>query len=67
VSWVNRRGRPPHPDILTPAEWEVLDMLRHGGTNRQIARRRRTSLDATKFHIANLLVKLDLPDRAGRA
>jgi len=39
-------------------------MLRHGGTNRQIARRRRTSLDATKFHVSNLLVKLDLLDRA---
>ena len=21
------RGRPPHPDILTPREWEVLERL----------------------------------------
>jgi catechol 2,3-dioxygenase-like lactoylglutathione lyase family enzyme/DNA-binding CsgD family transcriptional regulator len=64
MSLLSRRGRPPHPDILTPAEWEVLDLLRHGLNNRRIARLRRTSLDATKFHVANLLLKLDLPDRA---
>jgi catechol 2,3-dioxygenase-like lactoylglutathione lyase family enzyme len=42
----------------------VLNLVRHGMTNRQIARFRQTSLDATKFHIANLLIKLDAPDRA---
>ncbi len=61
---VSRRGRPPHPDVLTPAEWEVLNLVRHGMGNRKIAHLRRTSLDATKFHIANLLIKLDAPDRA---
>ncbi len=57
------RGRPPHPDLLTPAEWEVLNAARHGMSNSLIARKRKTSLDATKFHIANILDKLDLPDR----
>ena len=61
---VSRRGRPPHPDILTPAEWDVLNLVRHGMGNRAISRMRRTSLDAVKFHIANLLIKLDAPDRA---
>jgi catechol 2,3-dioxygenase-like lactoylglutathione lyase family enzyme/DNA-binding CsgD family transcriptional regulator len=61
---VSRRGRPPHPDILTPAEWEVLNLVRHGLGNRMIARLRNTSLDAVKFHIANLLIKLDAPDRS---
>jgi DNA-binding CsgD family transcriptional regulator/catechol 2,3-dioxygenase-like lactoylglutathione lyase family enzyme len=61
---VNRRGRPPHPDILTPAEWEVLDLVRHGRSNKSIARARKTSLDAVKFHVANLMLKLDAPDRA---
>jgi DNA-binding CsgD family transcriptional regulator/catechol 2,3-dioxygenase-like lactoylglutathione lyase family enzyme len=61
---VSRRGRPPHPDILTPAEWEVLELVRHGFSNRGIARARNTSLDAVKFHVANLLLKLDAPDRA---
>jgi DNA-binding CsgD family transcriptional regulator/catechol 2,3-dioxygenase-like lactoylglutathione lyase family enzyme len=60
---VNRRGRPPLPDVLTPAEWDVLNLVRHGRTNRAIGRLRNTSLDAVKFHIANLLLKLDAPDR----
>ena len=52
------RGRPPHPDVLTPAEWEVLDWLRHGVSRREIARRRGTSLDAVKYHLANISGKL---------
>src|SRR5438552_10857501 len=28
------RGRPPHPDILTPREWQVLALLRQGLTQR---------------------------------
>ena len=56
------RGRPPHPDVLTPAEWEVVNWLRHGVTRREIARRRRTSMDAVKFHIANITAKLGVPD-----
>ncbi|MEI6666017.1 MAG: hypothetical protein WCL53_07670 [Chloroflexota bacterium] len=46
-----RQGRPPHPDTLTPSEWSVLHMPRHGLTNAQITRARRTSVDATKFHV----------------
>ena len=59
-----RRGRPPHPDVLTPAEWRVLDAVRHGMSNRSIARGRRTSLDAVKSHLSNLRGKLGLRDRA---
>jgi DNA-binding CsgD family transcriptional regulator/catechol 2,3-dioxygenase-like lactoylglutathione lyase family enzyme len=58
-----RRGRPSYPDILTPAEWRIVNAVRHGMTNRQIARRRGISLDAVKFHVANALAKLELPDR----
>lgn len=58
------RGRPPHPDVLTPAEWEVLDWLRHGVSRREIARRRRTSLDAVKYHIANITAKLGVDGSA---
>jgi DNA-binding CsgD family transcriptional regulator/catechol 2,3-dioxygenase-like lactoylglutathione lyase family enzyme len=60
----NRRGRPRHPDILTPAEWSTVDSVRHGMSNRQIARRRGVSLDAVKFHVANALMKLGLTSRA---
>jgi DNA-binding CsgD family transcriptional regulator/catechol 2,3-dioxygenase-like lactoylglutathione lyase family enzyme len=58
------RGRPRHPDLLTPTEWRVVDAVRHGMSNRQIARRRGVSLDAVKFHVANAVAKLGLPDRA---
>ncbi|PZF81248.1 VOC family protein [Jiangella anatolica] len=57
------RGRPRYADVLTPAEWRVVDGVRHGMTNRQIADRRGTSVDAVKFHVANALAKLGLPDR----
>ena len=36
---MGKRGRRPHPDILTPREWEVLDLLRERLTNEQIAER----------------------------
>jgi len=50
--------------VLTPAEWRVVDAVRHGMTNRQIAERRGISRDAVKFHVANALDKLGLPGRA---
>lgn len=59
-----RRGRPRHPDVLTPAEWRTVDAVRHGMSNRQIAARRGVSPDAIKFHVANALAKLGLPNRA---
>jgi DNA-binding CsgD family transcriptional regulator/predicted enzyme related to lactoylglutathione lyase len=58
VSTRRGRGRPPHPDVLTPAEWEVLDWLRHGLSRRRIARQRGTSLDAVKYHLENIAGKL---------
>ena len=58
------RGRPPHADVLTPAEWRVVEAVRHGMTNPQIARRQGVSLDAVKYHMANALPKLGLSTRA---
>jgi DNA-binding CsgD family transcriptional regulator/catechol 2,3-dioxygenase-like lactoylglutathione lyase family enzyme len=57
------RGRPPHPDVLTPAEWSVVEAARHGMSNSEIARRRRVSADAVEFHLANAVGKLGLADR----
>ena len=57
-------GRPPHDDALTPAEWRVVEMLRHGMSNRVIAEKLDVSLDAVKFHVANALDKLGLENRA---
>lgn len=59
-----KRGRPRHEDILTPAEWRTIEGLRHGMTNRQIAERRGISIDAVKYHVANILQKLCLSNRA---
>jgi DNA-binding CsgD family transcriptional regulator len=57
------RGRPPHQDVLTPTEWRILHAVQHGMTNAEIARRRGTSVDAVKFHVANLLLKLGASNR----
>ena len=54
----SNRGRPPHPDLLTPAEWRVLDLVRHGLKRPEIARLRGTSVDAVKYHLANISGKL---------
>lgn len=58
------RGRPRHDDILTPAEWRIANAVRHGLGNAAIARRMDVSADAVKFHVANILAKLGLADRA---
>ena len=57
------RGRPPHPDVLTPREWEVRELLRQGLTNRQIADQLGISLDGAKYHVSEILGKLGLADR----
>ena len=58
------RGRPPYPDLLTPAEWRVVEAVRHGMSNPRIAARQGVSLDAVKYHVANALQKLDFSSRA---
>jgi DNA-binding CsgD family transcriptional regulator/catechol 2,3-dioxygenase-like lactoylglutathione lyase family enzyme len=57
------RGRPPHADLLTPAEWRTVYAVQHGMTNVEIARRRGISVNAVKFHVSNALAKLGLADR----
>jgi extradiol dioxygenase family protein/DNA-binding CsgD family transcriptional regulator len=57
------RGRPPHPDVLTPAEWLVLDMVRHGSRRAEIARRRGVTVDAVKYHLGNISGKLGVGTR----
>ena len=55
-----KRGRPPHDDQLTPAEWRVTELVRHGLTKARIADMLGVSLDAVKFHVANAIGKLGL-------
>lgn len=59
-----KRGRPPHPDVLTPAEWRVVEAVRHGMKGPDIAQQQGISPDAVKFHVANALLKLGLSSRA---
>jgi DNA-binding CsgD family transcriptional regulator len=64
---LNRRGRPPHPDILTPAEWQVLDGVRAGRTNQEIASDLGVTFHTVKYHVSNMLGKLQLEDRQALA
>ena len=57
------RGRPPHPDILTPAEWRVLEQVRVDHTNAEIAVRLGVSVTTVRYHLANIRAKLELSDR----
>ncbi len=57
------RGRPPHPDVLTPAEWRVLEHLRAGHSNPEIAVRLHVSVNTVRTHVSSMLAKLELSDR----
>ncbi len=57
------RGRPRHPDILTPREWEVLALLRSGASNAQIAERLGITERTAKFHVSEILSKLGVGSR----
>jgi DNA-binding CsgD family transcriptional regulator len=58
-----KRGRPRHPDILTPREWEVLALLREGLTNEQIAERLDTTERTARYHVSEILSKLGVSTR----
>lgn len=57
------RGRPPHDDVLTPAEWRVLHAVQHGFSNPAIAQRMGVSIDAIKYHLRNIRDKTGLTNR----
>ena len=67
------RGRPRYDDILTPREWEVLELIDAGLTNEQIADRLGISFGTAKYHVAEIISKLgverreEAPDAARRA
>ncbi len=60
---MGKMGRPRHPDILTPREWEILGLLRERLTNEQIASRLGISLDGAKYHVSEILSKLGVGTR----
>ena len=52
------------PDILSERELEVLALLVDGLTNKEIAARLVVSERTVKFHVASILAKLGVPNRA---
>lgn len=60
---MTKRGRPPHPDILTPREWEVLGLLREDLSNPQIAERLDITERGVKFHVSEIISKLGVSSR----
>ncbi len=64
-SFKKPRGRPPHQDLLTPAEWRVINLAKHGLTNQQIADNLQVSINAIKYHITNTVEKLRVIPESG--
>src|ERR1700675_2158676 len=60
---MGQRGRPRHPDLLTPREQEVLTLIRDGLTNEQIAERLSIGFETAKSHVAEILSKLGVATR----
>jgi DNA-binding CsgD family transcriptional regulator len=59
----NRRA--DEEPALTPRETEVLALLAEGASNKLIARRLGISVHTAKFHVGQLLDKLDADGRTG--
>lgn len=49
---------------LTSREWDVLDLLREGLSTEEIAKRLFVSRGTVRSHVATMLKKLNVPDRA---
>jgi photosystem II stability/assembly factor-like uncharacterized protein/DNA-binding CsgD family transcriptional regulator len=60
---MGQRGRPKHPDLLTPREHDVLALLRDNLTNEQIADRLGISFETAKHHVGEILSKLGVATR----
>ena len=60
---MTKRGRPRHPDVLTPREWEVLSLIRDGLTNELIAERIGVTIHAARYHVSQILSKLGVTTR----
>jgi pimeloyl-ACP methyl ester carboxylesterase/DNA-binding CsgD family transcriptional regulator len=62
-----RAAKSPGLDALSGREREVLRLVAEGLSNAAIAQRLRLSDHTVKRHVANILLKLDLPTRAAAA
>jgi pimeloyl-ACP methyl ester carboxylesterase/DNA-binding CsgD family transcriptional regulator len=64
---IARAGDAPSLETLSAREREVLTLVADGLSNAAIAKRLRLSDHTVKRHVANILLKLDLPTRAAAA
>ena len=58
---------PKNPEELTTRERDVLQLIAHGVTNREVARRLVISENTVNFHVKNILGKLHAHTRAEAA
>ena len=58
------RAQTPAPERLTAREHEVLAQMSHGLGNREIAQALHISPHTAKFHVAQIIGKLDASSRA---
>ena len=64
VALVPATSAEPNPEApLTPRELEVLTLLAEGASNKVIARRLGISVHTAKFHVGQVLDKLDATGR----
>ena len=62
--WRQTTAGEPGQQRLTSREWQVLDLLAQGYSTAEIARRLVLSATAVRVHIAAIVRKLGVPDRA---
>ena len=55
---------PPGPGQLTAREWQILELIAEGLTNKEIARRLGIRLATVKNHVHSILEKLNVHSRA---
>lgn len=51
-------------DVLSPRESQVVELLVHGHSNKEISRLLGISIHSTKRHVSSILGKLDSPSRS---
>jgi DNA-binding NarL/FixJ family response regulator len=65
--WRRSAGSEPVGRRLTSREWEVLELLAQGRSTAEIGRRLVISASAVRVHIASIVRKLEVADRAAAA
>ena len=63
LSEMNGDGQRDRPRHLTPREHATLELIVEGLSNKQVARRLEISEHGAKRHVANVLAKLNCPNR----